>query len=171
MPWQFEKEQAWLEEMAQQGWLLEKMELRYIFKKIDPQEFISRTDYYIIRNEEKKQAYLSVFEESGWELIQSFNGWCYVRIPKSEYKTDIYSDSASRIDQLHRIKDNTLKVALIYILFIAIFMGFDTFFDLPVFILSLAMVVLGLIYRSKINEKIEGLRMKMGEEEKSAMAP
>ena len=65
MPWQFEKEQAWLEEMAQQGWLLEKMELRYIFKKIDPQEFISRTDYYIIRNEEKKQAYLSVFEESG----------------------------------------------------------------------------------------------------------
>ena len=165
MPWNFEKEQAWLEEMAREGWLLEKMVLRYTFKKAEPQEMVYRADYFSITDKKKLQTYVSIFEEAGWELIHSQFGWHYFRIPKSEFQADIYSDPPSRIDQLKRINEEALSVFIIYFLFFTVLMDYEHWFDFVLFFPMLAGFIWGIIYMLKINEKIKNLQAESGEEE------
>ena len=165
MPWNFEKEQAWLEEQAREGWKLVKHGFHYTFEKSAPEEVVIRSDYISLATDKKKQEYISLFEESGWEFIGATTGWYYFRIPADQYDTDIYSDPQSRIEQLKRLNQDALGVFFLYFILFAVVMDYETWFDLIVFIPMLAMFIWGFIYMLKIRDKIKALYEELGEEE------
>lgn len=168
MPWNFEKEQAWLEEQASEGWSLEKTFFNYRFVKAEAQEMVYRVDYFSITNKKKMEEYKAIFEESGWEFVHSSIGWHYFRIPASQYDTDIYSDPQSRIDQLKRVNQDTLGIFFLYFILFTVVYDFETWFDLVLFIPMLSFLIFAFIYILKTRDKIKALVDEMDEEEQLA---
>ena len=97
--WDFEKEEEWLNEMAEQGWILSSVGwCRYTFTKGEPGEYTIRLE---MRGYD--QEYISFMEETGAEYIGRVLQWLYFRKPASEGSFDLYSDIDSRIAHLKRI--------------------------------------------------------------------
>ena len=97
--WDFEKEEDWLNEMAEQGWILSSVGwCRYTFTKGEPGEYTIRLE---MRGYD--QEYISFMEETGAEYIGRVLQWLYFRKPASEGSFDLYSDIDSRIAHLKRI--------------------------------------------------------------------
>lgn len=164
MPWNFEEEQTWLEEQAKEGWLLEKKSFNYHFIKAEPQEMVYRIDFFSVKKE-KKDEYIRLFTESGWELVQSSASWHYFRIPADKYDVDIYSDTQSRIDHLKRISRNIFGIFIIYFIVYMVIYDFETWFDLILFLPMLAFLIWGFIYILKIRDKIKALNETLDEED------
>lgn len=165
MPWKFEEEQKWLEEQAREGWLLEKKSFTYHFVKAEPQDMVYRVDYFSI-TKKKKDEYIAIFAESGWELVHSSAGWHYFRIPAEEFDTDIYSDTQSRIDQLKRINQDIFGIFILYFIVFVVIYNFETWFDLILFIPMMMFLVWGFIYIIKIHDKIKKLNATLDEEDR-----
>ena len=166
MPWNFEKEQEWLEEKAREGWMLEKSFFTNHFVKAEPQEMVYRVDYFSILNEKKLKRYRAVFEESGWEFVYSSFGWHYFRIPADQFSTEIYSAPPSRIEQLKRINEDAVGFFVLYLMLMITMSDFDGWDDLIFFALMGAMLVWGAIYTIKIREKITTLNETLDEDER-----
>jgi len=165
MPWNFEKEQTWLEEQAREGWLLERKSFNYHFIKSEPQEMVYRVDYYSITDKKKKEEYMTIFEESGWEFVHGSSGWNYFRIPTDQFDVDIYSDPQSRIEQLKRISQDIFGIFIIYFITFTVIYNFERWFDLIYFIPMLTFLIFGLIYILKIQNKIKALNAMLDEED------
>ena len=103
--WQDEKEEAWLAEMAQQGFHLEKIELpgQYTFRQGKPGNYVYRLDFQTLRSKDR-DSYLQLFADAGWEHIGDMGGWVYFRhkVTDSEIP-EIYSDLDSKIGKYHRL--------------------------------------------------------------------
>ncbi|MBE6117440.1 MAG: DUF2812 domain-containing protein [Erysipelotrichaceae bacterium] len=97
--WDFDKEEDWLNEMADEGWVLCSVGFcSYTFERCAPEE-------YTIRLEMKKpdDGYISFMEETGAEYIGRVVQWIYFR-KRNEYGPfDLFSDMDSRIEHLDRI--------------------------------------------------------------------
>lgn len=71
----YEKEEAYLRKMHQQGWKLVKISLRYlyvrayIFEKCQPEDVIYRIDY----DQTGGDAYVQMFADCGWEYLFDFD--------------------------------------------------------------------------------------------------
>ncbi|NLW69482.1 MAG: DUF2812 domain-containing protein [Eubacteriaceae bacterium] len=97
--WQFEEEELWLNEMAQEGWALEEVGwCRYTFGKSERGE-------YTIRLEMRPfdEGYVSFMEETGASYIGRVFQWIFFRRKSSLGPFDIYSDMDSKIAHLERI--------------------------------------------------------------------
>ncbi|PAD21972.1 DUF2812 domain-containing protein [Terribacillus saccharophilus] len=98
--WDDQKEEVWLQQMAQQGWVLEEYKwFRYTFKAAAPSELVYRLDY---RMGFPDRSYFDLFEMDGWKFISTFSGWHYFckeddRTDKLEIFTDMYSRAAKYI--------------------------------------------------------------------------
>lgn len=102
--WDFDKEERWLNSMAQQGWVLDQVGFcRYEFVRCEPGEYIVRLEM-----REHDEGYLSFMAETGAEYVGRMVKWIYFR-RKAEYGAfDIFSDLDSRIAHLDGIR-KTLK--------------------------------------------------------------
>lgn len=97
--WDFEKEDQWLNEMAQSGWVLESVGFAvYHFAACEPGEYTVRLEM-----REHDQAYLDLMQESGAEYIGRMAKWIYFRRKAADGPFDIFSDIDSRIDHLTKI--------------------------------------------------------------------
>ena len=97
--WEFEKEEAWLNQMAMAGWTLCKVGFcNYTFEKTEPGE-------YIVRMEMRKsdEAYREFMADAGIEFIGRVTQWHYYKKRSELGPFDLYSDIDSRIAQLNRI--------------------------------------------------------------------
>ena len=85
--WEFEKEEAWLNEMAAAGWVLESV------------------GFYTVRTEMHSfdEGYVKFMEETGAEYIGRMMMWIYFRKKTEDGVFDLYSDIDSRISHLDRI--------------------------------------------------------------------
>ena len=103
--WDFEKEEQWLNTMAQSGWLLDRVGFAsYHFISCPPGEYTIRMEMHPY-----DEAYLHFMEETGAEYIGQVCQWVYFR-KKTQYgEFDIFSDMDSKIDHLNRI-GKTLSV-------------------------------------------------------------
>ncbi len=103
--WDFDKEERWLNTMAQQGWVLDKLGFcRYEFVRCEPGEYIVRLEM-----REHDEAYLGFMADSGAEYVGRMVKWIYFR-RKAEYGPfDIFSDLDSRIAHLDRMCQ-TMKI-------------------------------------------------------------
>lgn len=107
--WNYDIEEANINSMSQDGWQLVKGGLFHHTYERNSKSYRYKLDYNANAklNYETYNRYLSLFEEQGWELINStFNGWYYFRKPyvegADEKEYDLYTDDFSLRDMLNR---------------------------------------------------------------------
>ena len=97
--WQFEKEEAWLNEMAANGWVLDGVGFcRYHFSRCEPGEYTVRTEMHAY-----DEGYVKFMEETGAEYVGRMMTWIYFRKKTEDGVFDLYSDIDSKISHLDRI--------------------------------------------------------------------
>ena len=97
--WEFDKEEAWLNEMAMNGWALESVGLAtYHFVRCEPGEYSVRLEMHPY-----DEAYISFMQETGAEYIGRYVMWIYFRKKTADGPFDLFSDIDSRIGHLDKI--------------------------------------------------------------------
>lgn len=111
----YEKEEAWLNEMASKGWhCVDYVFGRYTFEKGEPGEYIYRLqllEYYT--NHAESVEYLEFLEDAGIEVIASHVRWVYLRKKAADGPFELFSDRKSRIAHYKRIISMLLPLALV----------------------------------------------------------
>ena len=113
----FNKEEKWLELMAQQGWQLIKQGFFYTFKSAPPEEVNIKIDFRYFKNQSDYLNYCQLFEDSGWKLIAGSknNGNQYFKKICENSSDDIFSDNASRAGRYKRLSYMMLSILIIFI--------------------------------------------------------
>jgi hypothetical protein len=102
--WQDEEEEAWLREMAQQGWHLLKPGLLgyYTFQEGEPSDMVYRLDY--IPGKFDHEEYLLLFADAGWEFVGEMWGWQYFRKEAlAGEEPQIFTDPESKIQKYRHL--------------------------------------------------------------------
>lgn len=104
-PWDFDKEETWLNEMSAKGLALHSIGYcRYEFTPCQPGEYNFRIELLEnMPNHPESQHYITFMEESGIEQIGSYARWVYFRKKNDGIPFDLFSDYDSRIKHLDRI--------------------------------------------------------------------
>lgn len=103
--WDFDKEEQWLNAMAQQGWVLDQVRFcKYEFVPCEPGEYTVRLEM-----RENDEAYMSFMAETGAEFVGRVVNWIYFRKKTELGQFDLFSDTDSRIGHLDGIC-KTLRV-------------------------------------------------------------
>ena len=97
--WDFDKEEQWLNTMAESRWVLERVNMcKYTFKSCEPGEYSIRLEMH-----HHDEAYIHFMEETGAEYVGRMAQWIYFRKKTSDGEFDIFSDLDSRSAHLRRI--------------------------------------------------------------------
>jgi len=110
--WQDCEEEAWLRQMAQQGYHLSKLVFStiYEFSLGEPSDVVYRLDYTDVGRKDLDE-YKQLFASSGWEFVDAAMGWYYFRkLADPESINDIYTDAESKIQKYSRM----LSVIIIF---------------------------------------------------------
>jgi len=102
--WEDDKEEHWLEQKALQGWhLVEVAPFFYKFKRESPRRVIYRLDYKGTLDKDY-QEYLSIFQDSGWELVTRMSNWHYYRFePDNNSVPELYSSNRTQAEKYRRL--------------------------------------------------------------------
>lgn len=113
--WDFEKGEAWFNEMAAEGWALKKPGMiTYRFERCEPGEYTIRTAFC----GENKKDYIRFLEESGAEYLGTDTEFLYFRKKTADGEPfELFSDIDSRIDHMKRIGDMLFSVGILNIVF------------------------------------------------------
>ena len=97
--WEYDKEEQWLNAMAQSGWVLDKVGFcRYEFVPSEPGEYIVRLEM-----REHDEGYLSFMAETGAEYVGRMMKWIYFRKKAALGQFELFSDLESRIAYLDKM--------------------------------------------------------------------
>ena len=112
----FDKEEKWLEEMANQGWLLSRKSMFYDFQKIDPERKIIRIDFIDSKSEKDFVDYCILFEDSGWKHIAGtkMSGTQYFLKVNDDSIEEIFSDEISRAGRYKRLSNLWLFWSIVF---------------------------------------------------------
>jgi hypothetical protein len=102
--WQDEKEEAWLSEMAAQGWhLLSVAPFVYTFSAGKPANVVYRLDYKLTIDKDYAE-YEQIFRDSGWEQVCRMSNWHYYRIrPENDLVPEIYDSNSAKAQKYRRL--------------------------------------------------------------------
>lgn len=99
----FEKEEKWVNDMAAEGWHLEKFSFgRFVFTKGEPGAYIFRNEF-IRMNSSEKEDYFDFLKDSGITIINELGGWVYMKKAAAEGPFEIYTDTKSKIAYYKRM--------------------------------------------------------------------
>ena len=104
-PWEDQKEEIWLREMAQQGWHLAQLAIpgQYTFVEGLPMDMVYRLDF-INAKEKKDESYWQLFRDAGWKHVGEMGGWQYFRkLARPGESMEIFSDNHSKIAKYRRV--------------------------------------------------------------------
>lgn len=105
-----DKEEIFLNDMAEQGYAMEKFFLGYYtFSTCEPGEYTYRVDIIHGKTIGETNAFYDLVREAGGELVQTWGFWAFFR-KKGSF--ELYTDQASRIGQYEKIRKTFLLVAL-----------------------------------------------------------
>ena len=97
--WEFEKEEQWLNTMAQSGWVLDGVGFAtYHFIACEPGEYTVRLEMH-----DRDDNYVSFMEECGAEYVGRMGMWMFFRKKTADGTFDIFSDIDSRIAHVKKI--------------------------------------------------------------------
>lgn len=103
--WNFDKEEAWLNDMAAKGLSLVSIGFCcYVFEETTPGKYNIRLE--LLENlptHPESQQYINFIEETGAEYLGSLIRWVYFRKQTNHGSFSLYSDYASRIKYLNRV--------------------------------------------------------------------
>ncbi len=109
--WDFDKEEEWLENMAQNGWTLDGVGFcTYHFIKTEPGEYSVR--FQCLPRAEENDEYASLMDDSGAERVGRMVQWVYYRKKTADGPFELFSDLDSRISHLDRIAKIILIIAI-----------------------------------------------------------
>lgn len=141
--WQMDKEQAWLEDMAKQGYVLKAIKpFRYYFEKGDPVDLVYQFDFQFMSKKNEPE-YLEIFKE--WTLASKLGGWYYFYKERiDDEKDSIFSDNDSKSGLFKRIIGFLALVAFpLYYQVLIVFPNMDPDkFSYPNFYFFLRIIVL-----------------------------
>ncbi len=103
--WDFDKEEAWLNEMAAKGLCLMGVGwCRYEFEECEPGEYGIRLEFLdnLVTHPESEK-YIEFIESTGAEHVGSWMRWVYFRKKKTDGDFELFSDNASKIKHLTRV--------------------------------------------------------------------
>ncbi len=134
--WQLEKEQAWINEMAQHGYSLKHAgRLRFDFEETEPDRYIYKSIFLKgSSGSDDNIKYFKFLEEMGINVVCYLNYpgtcWVYTRALKEDYPDgiELYSDIDSKI--------NYQKVMAGYLVFLIIFTLLAGLLNLSVVIIA-----------------------------------
>ncbi len=118
----FDKEEKWLNEMAIQGWELDRKHTKYEFRKTSPNNTIIKIDYRNFKLKDDFQNYIILFKDYGWEHITGTktSGKQYFKKIDERAGDDIFSDVYSKAERYKKLSNMWLSLAACYIpIFIA----------------------------------------------------
>lgn len=103
--WQYEEEEAWLNQMAAEGWVLEEVHFfRYGFTRCQPGEYTLRLEMLSgSPKKEENQEYIWFVQGTGAEYIGKLKHWIYFRKKTGEGPFDLFSDLDSRLNHVERV--------------------------------------------------------------------
>jgi hypothetical protein len=111
----YEKEEAWLNEKAASGLALVKNSWgKYTFEECEKGAYIYRLEYRDrSAKNAKEKAYLQSMADAGIELIQNSQGWAYFRKKAADGPFDLFSDLESKIAHYRRVQGVYVSVAIL----------------------------------------------------------
>ena len=117
--WEDEKEEAWLEEMSNQGYHLQHAApFSYTFTPGEPRPYAYRLDFQTQTGLER-EAYLQLFQDAGWELVGEMNGWFYFRkLRQPGEPVEIFTDRESKIAKYQRLLGWMVVIMPVWMFFI-----------------------------------------------------
>ena len=101
----YEKEEKWVNEMANKGWHLADFHIGYYkFEKGAPGQYIYRNEMLIhLKTKEQMNDYLEFLNQTGVELVKKRGLWAYFRKEAADGPFTLYSDTSSKLAYLNRI--------------------------------------------------------------------
>ena len=103
--WNFDKEEKWLNEMAEKGLALTSVGFcRYEFEDCTPGEYKICMEFYDNKlNKAGKEKYIELLKETGVEPIRISPKWGYYRKRATQDNFELFSNNTSRIKYLTKI--------------------------------------------------------------------
>ncbi|MEL7603480.1 MAG: DUF2812 domain-containing protein [Bacillota bacterium] len=104
--WNFIREEDWLNRLAAQGLALTDYSwCRYVFEDSQPGEYIFRIELldHLPAHPESRR-YIEFVESTGAECVSTYMRWVYFRKKAADGPFELYSDNASRIRHLRRVR-------------------------------------------------------------------
>lgn len=146
----FDKEEQWLNEMANAGYQLENKGFGYTFRQAEPDDTTIKIDYRQFTKKEDFIDYLTLFEDSGWEHIAGYkgSGTQYFRKVEGNSDEDIFSDKLSKAAKYKRLSDMYIQMAITFIPLFAVLISTDLIDINALFNLKLLYLTEGLWERS-----------------------
>jgi hypothetical protein len=106
--WDFEKEERWLNEMAEAGWALVGVGwCRYEFERCEPVAYAVRLEMH-----GPDEAYIAFMQEAGAEYVGRCFQWIFFRRRTEDGAFDLFSDIDSRIAHLERIDKSLFLIGM-----------------------------------------------------------
>ena len=106
--WDYEKEELWLNAMAQEGWALQRVGFAtYYFERTEPGEYIVRLEC-----RKKDEGYVSFVTDMGAEYVGRIAMWVYFRRKSEQGEFELNGALDSRIEQLTTIGRMLLLVGI-----------------------------------------------------------
>ena len=147
--WNFDREEAWLNEMSQQGWHLCRVGLcTYVFERGEPGQYIYRLEMLsraVCHPESVK--YLTFIEETGAQQVGTLFSWVYFRKQAGEGGFDLFSDIPSRLMHLDRMLWSIAFIVAFnvfnFVNLLAQWLERERAFSAAMFVLCLSVAVLG----------------------------
>lgn len=101
----YEKEETWLNEMAQRGWHLERFTLgRYVFRQGEPGEYVYRIELLDeLPTHPKSADYLAFLKEMDIDVVATSFRWVFLRQAAGDEPFQLYSDFDSMIVKTNRV--------------------------------------------------------------------
>lgn len=134
-----------LEQMAAEGWLLEKMSaFRWTYRRIEPKKIHFSVSYYATITDfepeptEEQQAFNEFCEHSGWKLATQ-TVQMQVFYNENENPVPIETDPVLEVENIHRSVKKTVLVTYFLMLFLGFIMGasfVSTMLGDPILLLS-----------------------------------
>ncbi|MCD8021227.1 MAG: DUF2812 domain-containing protein [Clostridiales bacterium] len=119
---QWKKEEQYLRWQHKNGWEFEKIRgAVYHFRKCKPEDVIYQLDYHP-DSKTRKDEYIQIFEDCGWEYLQNYAGYSYFRKSNSQMdgtEEEIFCDDDSRLEMVKRVfKGRIIPLIIIFLLII-----------------------------------------------------
>lgn len=117
------KEEKWIQEMAEQGWLIEKLGFGYTFRQVEKKDYNLKMDYRIFSKQEEFEAYVTMHEDFGWRHLagNKGSGSQYFIHEDKEMQNELFSDEDSKKARIMRIRSMLRQsMAMALVLFIVL---------------------------------------------------
>lgn len=113
-----QKEEQWLNDMANKGWYFQKLRFPYYsFERGEPGQYTYRLEMLSgLGSKTDLDDYLEFVESTGIEIVQKRFNWAYFRQHTSKGPFELYSDAQSKLSYVQRMYGLFLTLIVINVL-------------------------------------------------------